>query len=336
MAMADQKTVKIGMMSFAHMHAEGYARCVNELPNAELVGVADDNHARGESMAAQFNTRFFADYDSLLNAGVDAVVVGSENIKHRKLVERAAAAGKHVLCEKPLATTMEDGRAIIAACRENGVKLQTALPVRYAPPMAGLKEIVDSGRLGTILSISGTNRGQNPGGWFTDKSPSGGGAVMDHTVHVVDLMRWLTGAEIVEVYAEIDNLVSHKDYDDTATLTFTFDNGIFGTLDPSWSRPKSFPYWGDVTMEVVATDGVVGVDTFGRQVLNLYSDKEMRHSWQHWGGDMDLALMRGFINAIANDTSVEITGEDGLAALEVALAAYESAKRKEPVKLPLG
>jgi len=147
-------------------------------------------------------------------------------------------------------------------------------------------------------------------------------------------MRWLTGAEIVEVYAEIDNLINGKDYDDIATLTFEFSNGAFGSLDPSWSRPKSFPFWGDVTLEVVGTGGVVGIDTFA-QVLRLYSDKDARHSDQYWGADMDLALVMSFVNAVANDTPVEVTGEDGLAALEVTLAAYESAKRKEPVKLPL-
>lgn len=332
--MADQKIVKIGMMSFGHMHARSYAKCVNELVGADLVGIADDNEQRGKTMAEHFNTKFFASYDDLLNAGVDAVIVGSENAKHRKLVELAAAAKKHVLCEKPLSTTMEDGSAMIEACRKNGVKLQTAFPVRYAPPIAGLKELVGSGQLGQLLSVSGTNRGMNPGGWFTDTSLSGGGAVMDHTVHVVDIMRWLTGAEIVEVYAEIDNMIFGKDYEDMATLTMTFDNGVFGSLDPSWSRPKSFPYWGDVTMEVVGTNGVVGVDTFA-QALDLYSDSNMNHSYQHWGGNMDKGLVESFVNAVANDTPVEVTGEDGLAAVEVTLAAYESAKRKEPVKLPL-
>jgi predicted dehydrogenase len=333
--MADQKTVNIGMMSFAHMHAKSYARRVNQIANAKLVGIADEDSGRGDMMAKEYNSRYFGSYEELLSSGIDAVIVGSENAKHRKLVEMAAEAGKHVLCEKPLATTMEDGRAMIEACRRNGVKLQAAFPVRYSPTMVELRAMIQAGQLGKVLSLCGTNRGINPNSWFTDASLSGGGAVMDHTVHVVDLMRWLTGAEITEVYAEIDNLINGKDYDDVATLTFELSNGAFGSLDPSWSRPKSFPFWGDVTLEVVGTGGVVGIDTFA-QVLQLYSDKDMRHSDQSWGADMDLALLMSFVNAVANDTPVDVTGEDGLAALEVTLAAYESAKRKRSEERRVG
>lgn len=332
--MTHQKIVKIGMMSFGHMHAASYAECLGEISDAELVGIADSDASRGGDMATKFNTRFYRSYEELLGSGVDAVFVGSENANHRKLVELAAAAGKHILCEKPLATTMDDGRAMVAACHKAGVKLQTAFPVRYCTPIQHLKEVVSSGQLGRILAIAGTNRGRNPGGWFIDKSLSGGGAVMDHTVHVADIMRWLTGSEVVEVYAEIGNLICHQDFDDMATLSLTFADGAFGTLDPSWSRPKSFPYWGDVTLEVIGTNGVVGVDTFG-QVVNLYSDKDMTHSYEYWGGSSDLKLVQSFVRAVADDTPVDITGEDGLAALEITLAAYESAKRGEAVKLPL-
>ena len=332
--MGDQKTVRIGVMSFGHMHAQSYARCVKELPGVELAGVADDDRARGEAMASQFNTRFYPSYEALLGAGVDAVIVSSENAKHRRLVEVAAAAGKHVLCEKPLCTTMADGRAMIEACAEAGVKLQTAFPCRYSQPLLEAKPLVDSGQLGQILALAGTNRGMNPGGWFTDESLSGGGAVMDHTVHVADLMRFVSGAEVVEVYAEIDNLLFKQDYDDMGVLTLAFDSGAFGSIDTSWSRPKSFPFWGDVTLEIVGTGGVVGIDMFA-QALHLYSDKEMKHSYRYWGGDIDLGLIKSFVNAVANDTPVEITGEDGLAAVEVTLAAYESAKHAEPVRLPL-
>ncbi|MDO8588363.1 MAG: Gfo/Idh/MocA family oxidoreductase [Armatimonadota bacterium] len=326
--------VNIGMMSFAHMHASSYAVCVNDMPEARLAGIADEDPARGKQMAARFDTRSFGSYEDLLGAGIDAVIVCSENSKHRRLVELAASAGKHVLCEKPLSTTLEDGLAMIDTCRAKGVKLMTAFPVRYAPPMIDVKGMVMTGQLGDILAVSGTNRGKNPDGWFTDMTLAGGGAVMDHTVHVADVMRWITGAEITEVYAEIDNLIFGKDYDDMASLTLGFSSGVFGSIDPSWSRPKSFPFWGDVTLEVVGTNGVVGVDCFS-SAMNLYSDKTGSHTYEYWGGSIDAGLIKSFVDSVANDTPVEITGEDGLAAVEVVLAAYESAKRKQPVKLPL-
>ena len=120
------------------------------------------------------------------------------------------------------------------------------------------------------------------------------------------------------------------DIDDTGILTIQFDNGVFATLDTSWSRTKSYPTWGDVTMEIVGTDGVISIDSFA-QDFDLYSDANTSAQWVYWGDNMDLWLMRDFANAVANNTPFQITGEDGLRALEVAIAAYESAEKKIPV-----
>ena len=326
------RPVRVGMMSFAHMHATSYAACVNQIPEAVLVGIADDNKERGQDMAKRFNTRFFETYEDLLRQDIQAVIVCSENTRHRELTVMAAQAGKHVMCEKPLAATIKDGRAMIAECRKHGVKLQTAFPCRYSPAMVQARQAVMAGRIGKILAVKGTNRGQCPGGWFTDTSLSGGGAVMDHTVHVVDLMRWTTGAEVTEVHAEISNLMLHENFDDTGILSFQFDNGVFATLDASWSRPPSFPFWGDVTMAIIGTDGAIWLDLFA-QKMDLYSDRTMRSSWDYWGDHIDLGLVMAFVNSVAHDLPVEVTGEDGLAAAGVALAAYESAQKARPVRL---
>lgn len=329
--------VRIGMMSFAHMHAYSYAHCVKQLEaqgKAQLVGIADDDAGRGQQVAQQYETRFFPSYEALLDAGIDAVIVCPENIKHRPLTEMAAKAGKHVLCEKPLATTKADGRAMIEVCRANGVQLMTAFPCRFSPSYIRLKQMVQSGELGEVLAIRGTNRGRNPGGWFIVPELSGGGAVIDHTVHVTDLCRDLLGSEVVEVYAEIGNGFSHGDFDDTGMLTLTFANDVFATLDSSWSRPKVFPTWGDVTLQVVGTKGLVYMDMFA-QNSTLYDDRNMRITWGHWGSSIDLALVSAFVQSVQEGEPVPITGEDGLAAAEVAFAAYGSAKRGEPVRLPL-
>lgn len=325
------RPVKIGMMSFAHMHAGSYAVCVNELPNVELAGIADDNKERGLKMAELYNTKFFESYEELLRQEIHGVIICSENSRHKGLTIMAAEAGKHVLCEKPLAPNIEDGRQMIAECKKHGVKLQTAFPCRFSPVMIQARQDVLSGQIGKILAIKGTNRGRCPGGWFTELPLSGGGAVIDHTVHVADLIRWTTGAEINEVYAEIDNKMLHKGFDDMGMLTFTLDNGVFATLDPSWSRPPSFPFWGDVTMAIVGTDGTIWVDLF-KQTMTLHSDDTMRTSWEFWGDNIDLWLVKSFTDSIATDKPVEITGEDGLAAAAAAIAAYESAKRGMPVK----
>jgi predicted dehydrogenase len=322
------------MLSFAHMHSGSYVHCVKEVAEAELVGIADDDPERGQRIAAKVGTKFFPSYQALLDTDIDAVIIGSENIKHRELTEMSARAGKHVLCEKPIATTVADAQAMIDVCRRHNVKLMTAFPCRYSPSMIRVKESVDGGCIGDILAIKGTNRGRMPGGWFIELDKSGGGAVIDHTVHVADLMRWLLRSEPVEVYAEISNLMHHQTYDDIGELTITFDNGVFSSLDTSWSRPKSFPTWGDVTMEITGTNGVISMDMFAQNIIH-YSDETMRVTWNHWGSNIDYGMVKDFVTSVANDLPVSITGEDGLKALEVALGAYRSRETGMPVKLPL-
>ena len=330
-----QRKIKIGMMSFAHMHAASYAHSIVTRPDTEMVGIADHDLVRAQAMATQFGTQAFESYEALLDApGLEAVIICPENIHHRPLTEMAAQAGKHVLCEKPLATSIEDGEAMIAACKNAGVQLMTAFPCRFSAVMQRLKAAVDSGQAGDILAIRGTNRGRNPGGWFINKAESGGGATIDHTVHVTDLMRWLLKDEVKEVYAEISNHIGHQEFDDVGFLSLTFHKGAFGTLDASWSRPQAFPTWGDVAMEVVTTKGTLSMDRFAQNLI-LYSDKSHNTSWLNWGSSSDDGLVGAFAHAIAEGSPVPITGEDGLRAAEVALAAYRSAELQAPVTLPL-
>lgn len=149
--------VKIGMMSFAHMHAYSYAHCLKQLPNTELVGIADDDSARGKKIAKQLQTKFYPSYEKLLNEDIAAVVVCSENVYHKQLTVMAAKAGKHVLCEKPISVSMKDAQAMIEACDKSGVKLMTAFPCRFAPPVERVKQLIDEGKIGKILAINGTS-----------------------------------------------------------------------------------------------------------------------------------------------------------------------------------
>jgi predicted dehydrogenase len=210
----------------------------------------------------------------------------------------------------------------------------TAFPCRFSPATERLKASLEQGRIGSILAIRGTNRGRCPFDWFVDKSLSGGGAVIDHTVHVTDLIRWLTGKEVVEVYAETSNRMFHREFEDIGFLTLGLEGGLFATLDASWSRPKSFPTWGDVTMAVVGENGTLYLDLFSQNLV-LYSDKTGGTTWHPWGSNVDTLMLSAFVEAVAGGKPVPITGEDGLRAAEVALAAYRSADAAEPVALPL-
>ena len=324
--------IKIGILSAAHMHAASYAAALAAHPNVSFVGIADPNEARGRALAGSVGAAYFASADALLDTGLDGVLVTSENIHHRTLTELSAASGvRAVLCEKPLATTAEDARAMLAACAASDVRLATAFPCRYSSVFRHLRQQVQSGAIGDVLAIRGTNRGRAPGGWFTDTALSGGGAVLDHTVHVADLNRVLLGREATEVYAEISNGFAHGTCDDTGFLTIGYEGGVFATLDTSWSRPKTFPTWGDVTMQVVGTGGVLEMDMFGQSLVH-YDDRAGQISWPYWGSGTDEGLVADFVRLASGQDAPDLaTGEDGLRALEVALAAYRSADAGQPV-----
>ena len=324
---------KIGIMSFAHMHAHAYAGCVRALPNAELVAVWDDDAKRGRAAAREFGAKFIADSDKFLSSGIDAVIVCSENAKHRPMVEAAAKAGKWVLCEKPLATTAADAKAMIRACREAGVGLGTAFPCRYVPPVIEARNRLRKGEIGRLHAAACTNNGSFPGGWFADPKLSGGGAVMDHTVHVVDALRWMTGKEFTKVYCDCGTVL-HKglNTDDVGSLHLEMEDGVIVSQVASWNRAESFPTWGDVTFELIGSRGVLSVDGFN-QKIDVYSDRVQKAEWAFWGDDANLALVKDFVEAVDAQRPPSVTGEDGLRALEVTLAAYRSAKSGKMVAI---
>lgn len=325
--------MRIGMISFAHMHAYSYARVAHMIDDAVLVAIADEDYDRGTDAARSFGATFHRDYRGLLNSDIDAVIVCSENARHAEHVVAAAQAGKHVLCEKPIATTLRDARRMVETCASCGIILAQAFPVRHAPAVVRAKHLIDAGKIGQILAISGTNHGRMPGGWFTDRALAGGGAVMDHTVHVVDVLRWFLADEVRKVYAEVDTGFHDIPIDDCGTLAIEFRGGVFATLDPSWSRPRAYPTWGDVTVEIVGTDGVISIDAFAQMSVES-SDREGAVFYRYWGDDMDLLLIRDFVKAVKTGGRPAAIGQDGLRALEVALAAYRSAELGAPVELP--
>jgi len=327
--------MKVVLLSFAHLHMGSYAKQLNAHPDVEIVGIYNEDDSFGQKMADQYRTGFFKTLDEALAVPSDAVVVCSANADHKPMVVAAAQAGKHVMCEKPIATTIADAQAMIDACVANRVKLMTAFPCRFIPAVERGKRLIEEGRLGKILAIRATNHGSMPGGWFAEKEKAGGGAVMDHTVHVADLIRWMLGLEIVKVYAEVDNLYYPElNIDDVGQLNMTLSDGSFVTLDTSWSRRRPFPFWGDVTLEFVGERGVLEIDSFA-QKIDVYSAVNKSVSWDYWGSDMDKALVADFIRMVTKDEPAFISGEDGLKALEVAVAAYRSGETGEVVNLPL-
>jgi len=329
--------IKIGILSFAHHHGEAYISNLRRMEGVQLLGVADDDSMRGQTIAAQNQAHYFHTYEDLLEAKPDGVIICTENNRHRTFVEMAASRGIHVLCEKPIATTLQDARAIVDACDKAGVLLMTAFPMRFSAPLLEIKGRFDNGEFGDIYCFNATNQGELPTkyrSWFVDPELAGGGAIMDHTVHLVDMMRWFTGSEVETMYARSNKIFHAEEVEvETGALEMmTLENGVFATIDASWSRPQYWPTWGGLTFEMVTQRGAVVVDAF-RQNLNVYRHEWQRSNWAYWGSDMDHAMISDFAAAIRENRSPRVTGMDGLRAVQATLAAYESDRIGQTVQI---
>ena len=325
------RRLRVGLLSFAHVHAPALAGTLRALGQVEFTGIHDEDPVRGRAAAKEHGSRWHETLDGLLAAS-EAVVIASTNFDRRRYTEAAAAKGVHVLSEKPLATTVADAHAMIDTCRRAGVQLGVAFPVRSSPAVIALREAIAGGVLGRIRAVRATNPGQYPGSWFGDKHLAGGGAVMDHTVHAADVIRWLVSDEFVRVQAELGAFIYGLEVEDCGILSCDLAGGAFASIDCSWSRPQTFPTWGGVTLHVVGDKGTVDVDVF-RQALTHYDDTTGRARLVGWGDDLTGRMVADFADAILAGRDVPIDGEDGLRALEVAIAAYRSAETKVPVAI---
>ena len=330
--MSGEQGMRIGVWSMAHLHALSYLDVLASRDDVAWIGISDEQDPDQARDVAQERGVVFVDDPQELLTQVDAVIITSANADHGWMLMQAAEAGVHALVEKPLATTVAEGERMIAAMRANGLVLATAFPCPYSPAFEALQQAVAGDELGRILAVCSTNRGTMPGGFFIQVERSGGGAVIDHTVHVADLLRRLLGGPPARVYAEIGHGLYGQTWDDSGLLTMEWADGAFATLDCSWSRPKSYPTWGDVTLKVVGERGNAEADLFGQHVTRYPAQAEPPR-WQGWGSNLDARMIEDFLGAVRGGRAPRSSGEDGLAALRVALAAYASAERCQPVSI---
>lgn len=327
--------LKVAVLSFAHLHAGSYATLLRDRPDIELLtadpdaATAPPDELRGRAFAERHGAPYVDTYEEALAWGPDAVIVCAENARHRDVVLAAAEAGAHVLCEKPLATRVEDAEAMVAACDAAGVQLMTAYPVRFSPEFATLRGLVASGALGTVLGGTGTNNGKVPAGraWFTDPDLAGGGALADHVVHVADLLDALLGQEAVAVRA-VANRVLHGDdprvrAETGGLVSITYAGGAEVTVDCSWSMPDDGPTWGGLTLQVVGTGGVVDIDPFGAHVGGLVGGGS-RPAWLGFGENLDALMLEHFLGCVRTGSTPGPDGRTGLRTLRVVAAAQES------------
>lgn len=334
------RSIAVGMLGCAHVpHAMSYARALAADPHARLIGVYDTDPGLAQTVGTRYDAPVMASPEALLDAA-EAVVVCSATLDHRPLVELAAARGRHVLCEKPIATTLEDGRAMIDACEAAGVQLHIAFVTRFYPLVQEVRTLIKAGEIGEIVGLVGGNRGRPPlppqyPGWITDREQAGGGALIDHSVHVTDVMRHVTGLEALDVAAEVDDRFWSAGVDDMAILSVRFDGGAIATVDPSWSVPEDNPWHYDFFLRILGTKGALTIGDTTEAINVVGAVGRSGQVLVPFTVDIDALQIAAFLGSIRDGARRDpsASGEDGIRALEIALAGYASAATATRVEL---
>jgi predicted dehydrogenase len=279
---------------------------------------------------------------------LDMVVLGLPNDLHCQAALDAAAAGKHVVCEKPLAMNMDEADRMIEACRRANVKLMYAEELCFAPKYVRLKQLADEGALGRVYLVKQSEKHSGPHApWFWDVRRSGGGVTFDMGCHALEFFRWMLGKPKAEsIYADLGTQV-HGDKtagDDNSLLIVKFEGGATGLAEESWTKPGGM----DDTAEVYGSEGVAYADLLQGNSIVTYSEKgtsyavEKAASTRGWSFTIYEEIwnygfpqeFEHFVDCIRNDKEPLETGEDGRAVLEMIFAAYESARHGRRVPLP--
>jgi len=303
--------LRIGVIG-AGVMGSNHARVLTGLPGAELVAVADPDLKQAEFVARTLGCAAVADVNALLDLKVDAVTIAAPTHLHHGIALTCMARGVHVLVEKPIASSVEEGRAIIAAARRAGVTLMVGHVERFNPAVEAIKEAI---RNEDILSIAITRVGPFP------PRMSNVGVVIDLAVHDIDLIRWFTESDIVEVQPQLSNAVAERE--DIALLQFRTASGVLAHINTNWLTPFK------ARNVIVATRGkYIMADLLTRQVTECFGFQpdgsySMRHLSVGHAEPLRSELL-AFIRAIRSGSPAAVTGEEGVASLEIAIRCLAS------------
>jgi UDP-N-acetylglucosamine 3-dehydrogenase len=322
----------IGTGLTGSMHAERWA----QLP-VELAGFYTRTPARAQAAADRYGGRAFPSLEALL-AQVDVVDICTPTPSHKDLVLAAAAAGKDIICEKPMARHLRDAEEMVVACEKAGVRLFMAHVVRFFPEYARAKEILDSGRLGRPGVIRTVRGGNFPApdtqNWYIDFE-QGGGVIMDMLIHDIDYARWCFG-EAERVFARGLTFSDVQDADHVL-LTVRFQNGAIGHLEGSWAFP---PGNFRTRLEMAGDGGLLEVDsldnppikvTLKQKETDLAAGVPVPESSMHPTDDPYTREIAHFLSCLESGDDFLVSPRDGLEALRIALAAIESLRLGRPV-----
>ncbi|WP_124728036.1 Gfo/Idh/MocA family protein [Staphylospora marina] len=338
--MAKLRVGVIGCGSIAvHRHIPEYAAH----PDVELVAFCDIVKERAEKMAATYGGRAYQSYEEMLEAEKpDAVSVCTPNAFHAPASLAAIRRKIHVLCEKPMAISAEEAEAMIREAKENGVQLMIGHNQRMMPPHVKAKEILESGRLGRVLTFRTAFAHGGPESWSADgadswffrKKEAFVGALGDLGVHKIDLLQWLIGEPIVEVSAMTATLQKKADVDDNAVIVARTRSGAIGTVTAGWTHAPGE----DNSTVLYCENGIleIGTDPESQVIVRFRDGNVERHSTgkiatNEEGGQTHSGVIDEFVGALLEGRENAVPGEEGWSALRVVLAAIRSAEEKVSV-----
>jgi predicted dehydrogenase len=319
------------LLGVGHVHGPGYLGQLMRRQDVEVVGIYDADRAKAISLAARWGVSAFEEVEPGLSAAA-AVVVCSEPTRQVALVRTAVEAGLPTLCEKPFGTTLAEAQVLLQLAER--VPVSVALPVRYHPAALKLRRAVADGVLGAVSAVWATNRNAFPGGWFADPALAGGGCLLDHVVHVADLLRWVWETEFASVRAEAGVLhTPGLELEDTAIVLAECANGMIATIDPSMSRPRGMPGALDLVMRVWGERGAATVDVFAERIDVV--DDRGHGARLDIGYDMDASMIDAWVGAVRDEQPAPVPAGDAFAATSLAFAAQRAAATHRAVALPL-
>lgn len=346
---------RIGILSFAHGHVNAYAHQIKTFPDATLVACWDDDEERGRRNAESFGIPFHASLEEILSLPeIDCFMIASETNKHADLAVAALEAGKAVLLQKPMATTLADCDRILHAVKRSGLWFSMAFQMRSDPQNIKMKELIESGAIGRLGMIRRRHcipvlfsKGfiEGPSKWHISREANRG-MFFDDATHALDWMYWtLGGKRPVSVIAEIDNVLTNVAPDDTGIAVFRYEDGLFGEIVNS-----SVTHASENTTEIYGDKGVI-IQNHGDSPscsikpphpigVKLFQSEEAELGWQDLGlpipaghGERIAGVARPFVDALKAGTPL-CTAQEGRVSVEMCLAAYRSAETGRRVRFP--
>src|SRR5512141_1032089 len=325
----------IGAGRIGKIHAEDLA---TRIPGALVAAIADVDLKAAQDLTDRLHVLVATeDYQAILSdPNIDAVAICSSTDTHADIIAEAAAAGKHIFCEKPIALHLDKIDSALDAVEKAGVKLQIGFNRRFDPNFRKLRAMVAEGKIGTPHIIRITSRDPAPPPLSYVKVS--GGMFLDMTIHDFDMARYLSGSEVVEVYAAagvmVDPGIGEAGDVDTAVITLYFANGAIGTID----NCRKAVYGYDQRVEVFGSEGMVQAhnNTTDNDVYfsadGVESAKPLYFFLERYM-DSFIAELKDFVQSILDDTTPPVVGMDGRIPVIIAMAAKKSYLEHRPVKL---